>query len=204
MKLMWQRNLVSFGVRGWVLGVCKLGTYWTCYTWLPKFLQQQFHQPIGKSTMWMLTAQLGQLLGMLAFGTLADRYGRRLLFTIYSLLTAAAIYPLAFQWEWLLADPVRFWTAFFALGLGSGCTAGFGALLAELFPTDVRNFAMGTTYNLARGVQFFAPIVVNQVVVLYGMPGGLSVPLILALATATWVWTLPETRHRDLSAIPTS
>ena len=204
MKLLWQRNLVSFGVRGWVLGVCKLGTYWTCYTWLPKFLQQQFHQPIGKSTMWMLTAQLGQLLGMVAFGTLADRYGRRLLFTLYSLLTAAAIYPLAFHWEWLLADPIRFWAAFFALGLGSGCTAGFGALLAELFPTDVRNFAMGTTYNLARGVQFFAPIIVNQVVLSYGLPGGLSVPLVLAMATATWVWTLPETRQRDLSKIPTA
>ena len=63
---------------------------------------------------------------------------------------------------------------------------------------------MGTTYNLARGVQFFAPIVVNQVVLSYGMPGGLTVPLVLAMATATWVWTLPETRNRDLSAIPTS
>lgn len=203
LRSLWRRHLVSLGVRGWVLGVCKLGTYWTCYTWLPKFLQQQLHQPIGRSTMWMLTAQLGQLLGMLAFGTLADRYGRRRLFTAYSLLTAAAIYPLAFHWEWLLASPVRFWTAFLSLGLGSGCTAGFGALLAELFPTDVRNFAMGTTYNLARGVQFFAPILVNEVVQRHGMSGGLSVPLILALATAMWVWTLPETRQRDLAAIPT-
>jgi hypothetical protein len=41
------------------------------------------------------------------------------------------------------------------------------------------------------------------VVVVYGLSGGLSVPMLLALATATWVWTLPETRHRDLSAIPT-
>jgi hypothetical protein len=30
----------------------------------------------------------------------------------------------------------------------------------------------------------------------------LSVPMMLALATAMWVWTLPETRDRDLSAIP--
>jgi hypothetical protein len=27
---------------------------------------------------------------------------------------------------------------------------------------------------------------------------------VLALLTATWVWTLPETRHRNLAAIPTS
>jgi MFS family permease len=204
MRLMWQRGLVSLALRGWLLGVFKLGTYWTCYTWLPKFLQTQFHQPMGRSAMWMLTAQLGQFLGMLAFGTLADRHGRRRLFTAYSLLTACALYPLAFHWEWLLERPGLFWTALFSLGLGSGCTAGFGALLAELFPTDVRNFAMGTTYNMARGVQFFAPVIVNQFVMVYGLAGGLSVPLVLALLTATWVWTLPETRHRNLAAIPTS
>jgi MFS family permease len=90
------------------------------------------------------------------------------------------------------------------LGLGSGCTAGFGALLAELFPTDIRHFSMGTTYNMARAVQFFAPVVVNQFVVRYGLAGGLSVPIALALATATWVWTLPETRFRDLAAIPSA
>jgi MFS family permease len=186
---------------GFVLGVFKLGTYWTCYTWLPKFLQSELHQPIGRSMLWILSAQLGQLLGMMAFGVLADHYGRRKAFTAYSLLTAAALYPLAFHWESLLLYPVLFWSAMFALGLGSGCTAGFGALLAELFPTEVRNVLMGTAYNCARGVQFFAPILVSAVVVNYGFAGALSVPLVLALATAAWVWTLPETRQRDLAQI---
>ena len=81
-----------------------------------------------------------------------------------------------------------------ALGLGSGCTAGFGALLAELFPTEVRGVAMGTTYNCARAAQLLAPVVVHAVVLRAGLAGGLSVPLVLALATATWVWVLPETR----------
>jgi MFS family permease len=89
----------------------------------------------------------------------------------------------------------------FALGLGSGCTAGFGALLAELFPTQVRNFAMGITYNFARGVQFLAPVIVDYIVGIHGLPGALTVPLVLALATATWVWTLPETRGRVLSEV---
>ncbi len=203
LRLMWQRGLVSVALRGFLLGVFKLGTYWTCYTWLPKFLQEEFHQPIGRSTLWMLTAQFGQFLGMLSFGMLADRYGRRVLFTGYSLLTAAALYPLAFHWQYLITQPVLFWGDLFCLGLGSGCTAGFGALLAELFPTDIRNFSMGAVYNTARAVQFFAPIVVSQFVLAYGLSGGLSVPLVLAMATATWVWTLPETRLRDLKAIPT-
>ena len=194
-------RLVGATLKGFLLGVFKLGTYWTCYTWLPKFMQQEFHQPIGRSALWILTAQFGQFLGMLAFGYLADRYGRRLLFTAFSLLTAAALYPLAFHWQQLLAHPLLFWGTLFTLGLGSGCTAGFGALLAELFPTDIRNFAMGATYNTARGVQFFAPIVVSLFVARYGLAGGLSVPLVLAIATATWVWTLPETRGRNLGAI---
>jgi hypothetical protein len=94
-----------------------------------------------------------------------------------------------------------FWTVLFCLGIGSGCTAGFGALLAELFPTQIRNFAMGTTYNCARGIQFLAPIVVGQFALRYGLTGALAIPMVLALATATWVWTLPETRMRDLTLI---
>jgi MFS family permease len=201
LALLWRRRLIWALVSGWLLGVFKMGTYWTVYTWFPRFLQNEFHQPVGRSTLWILTAQLGQFLGMLAFGLAADSWGRRRAFTVYSLLTAAALYPLAFHWQALLPRPVLFWSVLFALGLGSGCTAGFGALLAELFPTDIRNFAMGTAYNCARGVQFFAPIVVSLFVTAYGLKGGLGVPLVLAFATATWVWTLPETSRRDLAAI---
>jgi MFS family permease len=188
-------------VKGFILGVFKLGTYWTCYVWLPRFLQEQFHQPVGRSAMWILTAQSGQMVGMLAFGYIADRWGRRQAYTVYSLLTASAIYTLAFHWEAILPHPAVFWGVMLAMGVGSGCTAGFGALLAELFPTEVRNFAMGTAYNCARGVQFFAPMVVGQFVVRYGVQGGLGVPIVLALATAAWVWVLPETRRRDLANI---
>ena len=196
-------GLLGVLAKGFVLGVLKLGTYWTCYTWLPRFLQapEYLNQPVARSATWILTAQAGQFLGMLAFGVLADRWGRRRAFTGYSLLTAAALYPIAFHGRALLAEPLLFWAALFAMGLGSGCTAGFGALLAELFPTDVRNFAMGTAYNSARGVQLFAPVVVSFFVARHGLAGGLGVPLVLASLTSVWVWTLPETRHRDLAAI---
>ena len=82
----------------------------------------------------------------------------------------------------------------FALGLGSGCTAGFGALLAELYPAELRGAAMGATYNLARTAQLATPVLVALAVARAGLSGGLAVPAVLALATAGWVWVLPETR----------
>jgi MFS family permease len=193
MKLLLRRGLRGRLAAAWLLGVFKLGTYWTCYTWLPSFLRDM-HQPIGRSLAWMLTAQIGQLSGMLTFGLVSDRLGRRPAFAIYSLVTATAIANLAFGWEWLSEHPPFFWTTMLVLGIGSGCTAGFGALLAELFPTEVRGVAMGTTYNLARGTQLLAPVLVHAAVAQAGLSGGLSVPLALALATASWVWVLPETR----------
>jgi MFS family permease len=202
-------ELVRAGVLGrmalaWVLGCFKLGTYWTCYTWLPSFLAREMHQSVGRSLTWMVTAQGGQLLGMLTFGAVSDRFGRRPAFCIYSVLTAAALAPLAFAWSTLSEEPVLFWATMFSLGVGSGCTAGFGALLAELYPTEVRGLAMGTTYNLARTVQLGGPVLVGQMVALYGLSGGLSVPLVLALCTAGWVWLLPETRGITLPDLQSS
>jgi MFS family permease len=187
--------------RAWLLGVFKLGTYWTCYTWLPKFLLEEMHQGVGKSFGWVLTAQLGQLAGMVGFGWVSDRVGRRPAFAAFSFLTACAIATLAFRWGWLSAHPPVFWATMLLLGLGSGCTAGFGALLAELFPNELRGFAMGTTYNLARSVQLAAPIAVSWAVGGWGLTGGLTVPLVLAMATGTWVWVLPETRGIRLPSL---
>jgi MFS family permease len=188
-------------VLAWVLGVLKLGTYWTCYTWLPTFLLREMHQGVGKSLTWVITAQTGQLAGMLTFGQVADRFGRRIAYTAYSILTASALAALAFGWEALSPYPLRFWAVMALLGFGSGCTAGFGALLAELFPTEVRSTAMGTTYNMARAVQLGAPHLVAWAVALHGLAGGLSVPLLLALGTASWVWVLPETRGIALRSL---
>jgi MFS family permease len=187
-------GLPSRLIRGWILGVFKLGTYWSCYTWLPTFLLTHMGQSTGKSLTWVITAQVGQFTGMLAFGRFADRFGRRIAFACFSLLTAAALTPLAFAWQHLSATPILFWGAMLLLGFGSGCTAGFGALLAELFPTELRGLAMGSTYNLARTAQLGAPVLVAWAVERSGLAGGLSVPLVLALLTASWVWTLPETR----------
>lgn len=197
-------GLVRRFLAAWLLGVFKLGTYWSCYTWLPTFLGSGMHQSIARSLTWMVTAQVGQLCGMASFGVISDRLGRRPAFALYSLLTAAAVGTLALRWSELLPHPALFWTVMFGLGVGSGCTAGFGALLAELFPAEIRGAAMGATYNLARSAQLATPVLVGLAVARHGLAGGLGVPCLLALATAAWVWTLPETRGIPLATLADS
>ena len=76
----------------------------------------------------------------------------------------------------------------------AGCTAGFGALLAELFPTSIRNTAMGTVYNVSRSFQVVTQWLMAVIAVGSGVSSGLLLAAVFALITATWVWTLPETR----------
>lgn len=197
--------------QAWVLGASKLGTYWIAYVWLPEYFSELVAraQAAGRSVpagfadvrlSLLLVAQGGQFLGMLLFGRLADRLGRRPAFTLYSLLTAAGLWALAARGDALLERPALFWPALAAVGLGSGCTAGFGALLAELFPTPVRNTAMGAVYNLARGFQFVTQAVMGALAAGAGVSRGLLLACAFALLTASWVWMFPETKGTELAA----
>ncbi len=49
--------------------------------------------------------------------------------------------------------------------------------------------------------EIFAPLLVSAAVVRHGLAGGLSVPLLLAIGTASWVWLLPETRGIELPTL---
>jgi len=197
--------------RAWALGASKLGTYWLTYVWLPEYFAELVTnaQADGRAVpaafsdvrlKFILVAQGGQFVGMLIFGALADRFGRRPTFCLYSLVTAAGLWAMTSHGEQLLARPELFWPALGAVGLGSGCTAGFGALLAELFPTSVRNTAMGAVYNLARGFQFVTQAVMGALVAGAGVARGLQLALLFALFTAAWVWTFPETKGSELAS----
>ena len=187
-------------VLGLILAVTDMSAYWFTYLWMPKYLYDQLGFSIARSGAWILVAQAGGLVGYLSFGVIADWKGRRLAYTLYSFVWAAGLLSVTWFWTSLAATPAAALFCMFLIGVGTGNFSGYGPIFSELFPTSIRNTAMGTAYNLARGVQFFTPLVITWVAASTasgaerGLGRGISIGAFFAVATGLWVWTLPETR----------
>ena len=181
-----------------LLAILDMSAYWFTYTWLPGYLQLERHFSLAKSAVWMLVTQAGALAGYLSFGIAADRIGRRPAYSLYSVLMATGLVMITLYWDTIVQQP---WIAlvFMSLvGFGTGMFSGYGPLFAELFPTAIRSTAMGSAFNLARGIQFVTPIAIAIIAEKYGLGGGISLAAVFALLTGAWIWTFPETRGKPL------
>jgi MFS family permease len=184
---------------GLVLALTDMSAYWFTYTWLPKYLYDQLGFSAARSGLWMLATQGGGFLGYLSFGVVADWKGRRVAYTVFSFLWAAGL--LAVTWFWGAMDG-KVWLTLvfmFLVGFGTGNFSGYGPIFSELFPTSLRSTAMGAAFNLARGAQFFTPLLITWAAALGlggdgGLGAGISIGALFAVFTGLWVWTLPETR----------
>ena len=178
-----------------------LFAYWGLFTWMPSFLARPVEQGgaglgIVKSSTWIIPMQIGAFFGYLLFGFFADRYGRRRVFLAF-LLIAALIVP-------LYGQLARHETALLLLGpligfFGHGYFSVFGAMLAELFPTNIRGTAQGLTYNVGRAVSALAPYSVGALADLYGIGSALAVTAAFFLLGAATMFLLPETKGKELS-----
>jgi MFS family permease len=61
-------------------------------------LQQQ-HISIAKSSVWIIVNQLGGIIGLLSFGYIADRFGRRLAFSGFAISLAGGLVMISLFWN---------------------------------------------------------------------------------------------------------
>ncbi len=62
----------------------------------------------------------------------------------------------------------------------------------------IRNTAMGTAFNLARGVQFFTPLIIAWIARYSDLGRGISLAALFALLAGVWIWVFPETKGKVL------
>jgi MFS family permease len=187
-------------IKSLILAIFDMSAYWFTYSWLPGYLHQQRQFTLAKSAVWMLITQAGGLLGYLTFGLLADSRGRRPAYSIYSVIMAVGLIMITIMWDAVVVYPYIALAFMFLVGFGTGMFSGYGPLFAELYPTSIRNTAMGSAFNLARGIQFFTPVIISVIAQSYGLGGGIALAALFALLTGAWIWTFPETKGRILDS----
>jgi MFS family permease len=178
-----------------------LFAYWGLFTWMPSFLSKPVEAGgaglgIVKSSTWIIPMQIGAFFGYLSFGFFADRFGRRPVFVTF-LIVAALLVPLYGQLArhelfLLMLGP---FIGFF----GHGYFSVFGAMLAELFPTNIRGTAQGLTYNVGRAFSALAPLSIGALADLYGIGSALVLTSLFFLIGAAVIFLLPETKGQKLS-----
>jgi len=190
----------KFFILGLVLAIFDMSAYWLTYSWMPGYLHLERNFTLTKSAFWILVTQTGGFLGYLFFGFVADKLGRRPAYSLYSLVMALGLIMVTTFWDEVVVYPPIILAFMFMVGFGTGMFGGFGSLFSEIFPTSVRSTAMGSAFNLARGIQFLTPVMISVIAMKYGLSGGISLAALFALLTGAWIWTFPETRGKKLYA----
>jgi MFS family permease len=132
--------------------------------------------------------------GYASFGWIADYFGRRRAFLIYSLAAAFLIPFYAAARAPVVLMVLGIFVAFF----GTGIFSGSGIIGSEIFPTAVRARALGFTYNGARTLSSIAPLVIGRVGQLKGLSWAFYLCAAAYLMAAVMATQLPETRGKGL------
>ena len=182
------------------LTTANMAAYWFKTIWLPTYFTAVRGLPSGEAASLFYADQLGSVIGYVSFGFASDHFGRRPSFAFFSVLKAVGLLMITLGWDMVAGNRVAVLGFMFVLGLGEGNWGCIGPLLNELFPTRVRGAAIGIIYNLARGVQFLAPVVITWVASQSSFGAGIALAAPFALLAGAIVWLLPETKGKRLES----
>ena len=170
--------------------------YYGVMIWLPNYLATRFGFQLLQSALWTSATLAGMACGILLFGHIADRVGRRPAFLSY--MAGAAVMVLVYS---RLSDP--FLLLVFGAVMGffvNGMLGGYGALMSELYPTAARATAQNVLFNIGRGIGGFGPIVVGAVAAAASFETATALLAALYVLDIVALWLLiPERRGTELT-----
>ncbi|HJZ74772.1 MAG TPA: MFS transporter [Vicinamibacterales bacterium] len=181
-----------------------MAAYWFKTIWLPTYLHETRGLTLGDVTWLLLMDQIGSIAGYVAFGYSSDYVGRRPSFTAFSILKAVGLAMITLGWNLAGGYTPTLFAFMFLVGVGEGNWGCIGPLINEVFPTEVRAAALGIIYNVARGVQFLAPVIISMVAARTTFGAGIALAVPFALLAAATVWLLPETKGVRLMGTETA
>ncbi|GAA1319370.1 MFS transporter [Leucobacter albus] len=152
------------------VSVCLQFGYYGVNTWLPSYVSGDLGVEFTSMTAYVAGTYAAGFVSRLLGGWLADRIGRRLVFSIGSFITACLL-PVIY----LFQNPQNIVVFLLILGFMYGWPyAVNGAYMNESFPTALRGTATGTAYNLGRVGALLAPLTIGIIADAFSVGLGLA------------------------------
>ena len=170
--------------------------YYGIMIWMPNFLSKQLGFSLTKSGLWTAVTVCGMMAGIWIFGRLADKIGRKPSFLLFQLGAVISIITYS-----QLTDPTAMLVAGAFLGMFvNGMMGGYGAFMAEAYPTEARATAQNVLFNLGRAVGGFGPVVVGAIVSAYSFSIAIAfLAVIYVIDMVATVFLVPELKGKELS-----
>ena len=174
-------------------------SYYVYSSWMPTYLKEDLGIAPGNAQTILYVAAALSCVAYIAAGWLSDIIGRRL-----SLLWFASVQLLAFAafaaLNFMDGGVEAILVAFFAISIGVGYFAIFGAWFGELFATPIRATGSSFCYSVGRGLAGFGPYLVASLAAEHGLGGGISTGLLAVLIMMVAATLLADRRGRDITA----
>lgn len=170
--------------------------YYGMMVWMPTYLARTFGYGLTQSSLWTAATVVGMVIGIWSFGHLADRIGRKPSFLIYQAGSAVMVYVYS-----QLQSPETLLIGGAIMGVFvNGMVGGYGALISESFPTEVRATAQNVLFNIGRAVGGLGPLVVGGLAAHYGFSAAIALlALIYVLDIVATLVLVPELKGVELT-----
>lgn len=148
-----------------LMTIVQIAGYFGLMNWLPSIVQKKQGLSVSGSSYWMIATIIGMSLGMMVFGTIMDKIGPRWAFGIFLLGSAVVVFAIVnvtSYWAMLLTGAL---TGFFS----NGMFGGYGAVISQLYPTEIRSTANNLIMNTGRAIGGFSSVIIGALMVHYNL-----------------------------------
>jgi MFS family permease len=196
LKQIFRSDLAKTTVFASILATGIQGGYYAMFTWIPTFLKEERALSVVGTSGYLAVVIAGAFLGYLSAGMVHDRLGRRKTFTLFASLAGISLvtYFLVPEGSNATLLVVGFPLGFFA----SGCFAGFGSYLSELYPTRARGTGAGFCYNVGRAFGALFPGFIGFLAAAIGLGGAVAFGVFGYVLAIVALRFLPETHGKEL------
>jgi AAHS family cis,cis-muconate transporter-like MFS transporter len=144
--------------------------YYGANTWLPSYLVKDLGVNLKNMGWYVAATYTMMVVGKVITGYLADKFGRRLMWTVAGLVTAIYL-PVVIY----VATPSTVGYLLLIFGFLYGAPYAINATyLSESFPTSVRGTAVAAAYNIGRVGSTLSPLMIGFVATTYSVGFGIA------------------------------